>query len=99
MDMINAKDRKHLRPLRNPPYYAIKGFPSFLTTLGGLKVNNRMEVMDQKDKPIEGLYAAGNDTGGWETDTYDVNLSGTTCGFAINSGRIAGENAAKYVFT
>jgi fumarate reductase flavoprotein subunit len=94
-----AKDRKHLRPLRNPPYYAIKGFPSFLTTLGGLKVNNRMEVMDQKDKPIEGLYAAGNDTGGWETDTYDVNLSGTTCGFAINSGRIAGENAAKYVFT
>lgn len=96
-DNLCAKDRKYLQPLRTPPYYAMKGFPSFLTTLGGLKINHRMEVLDQKDKPIKGLYAAGNDTGGWETDTYNVHLSGTTCGFAINSGRIAGENAAKYV--
>jgi fumarate reductase flavoprotein subunit len=49
------------------------------------------------DKAIAGLYAAGSDTGGWESDTYNVVLSGSTLGFAINSGRIAGENAARFV--
>jgi fumarate reductase flavoprotein subunit len=55
-----------------------------------------MEVVDKDDQPIPGLYAVGNDAGGWESDTYDADLSGTTLGFAINSGRIAGENAVKY---
>ena len=96
-DAIFGKDKKYLIPLRTPPYYAIKGFPNLLTTLGGLRINHRMEVLDRKDEPIKGLYAAGNDTGGWETDTYNIHLSGTTFGFAINSGRIAGENAARYV--
>jgi len=96
-DRIFGKDRKYLMPLRTPPYYVIKGFPNLLTTLGGLKINHRMEVLDRKDEPIKGLYAAGNDTGGWETDTYNIHLSGTTFGFAVNSGRIAGENAAKYI--
>ena len=48
------------------------------------------------EKPIPGLFAAGNDAGGWESETYCVLLSGSKFGFAINSGRIAGENAAKY---
>jgi glycine/D-amino acid oxidase-like deaminating enzyme len=42
-----------------------------------------------------GLYAAGVDTGGWESTTYCAILSGSTLGFAINSGRIAAENAVK----
>ena len=55
-----------------------------------------MEVLDQHDEPIPGLYAAGNDTGGWETDTYALLvLPGSAFGFAVNSGRIAGENAAE----
>jgi fumarate reductase flavoprotein subunit len=58
-----------------------------------------MEVLDQKNHPIPGLYAGGIDTGGWESDTYGLILSGSAFGFAINSGRIAGENAVKYVFT
>ena len=56
-----------------------------------------MEVLDRDDNPISGLYAAGVDTGGWESDTYNAVLSGTTFGFALNSGRIAGENAAVYM--
>jgi len=95
-DPIFAKSRKYLKPLRTPPYYAIRGYPGLLTTIGGIKINEHMEVIDQNDKPIPGLYAGGNDTGGWEPDTYNINLSGSTFGFAINSGRIAGENAAKY---
>jgi fumarate reductase flavoprotein subunit len=57
-----------------------------------------MEVLDKKDIPIPGIYAAGIDTGGWVGDTYCIRTTGTTFGFAINSGRIAGENAVKKMY-
>jgi fumarate reductase flavoprotein subunit len=96
-DEIFLKDQRFLRPLRTPPYVAVKCYQGFLGTLGGIKINHHMEVVNQVDIPIPGLYAAGNDTGGWESDTYCLPLSGSAFGFAINSGRIAGENAAKYI--
>ena len=46
---------------------------------------------------MPGLYAVGAGAGGWESDTYCLELSGSAFGFALNSGRIAGENAADYV--
>jgi fumarate reductase flavoprotein subunit len=95
-DSIFAKDRSYLLPLRTPPYYAIRCRACFLSTLGGIKINEHMEVLDQQDNPIPGLYAAGVDVGGWESDTYCDRLSGSAFGFAVNSGRIAGENAARY---
>ena len=96
-DEIFAKERRYLVALRTPPYYAIKCYSSFLGTIGGIKINHHMEVLNHQDNPIPGLYAAGTDTGGWESDTYNPVLSGSTFGFAINSGRVAGENAAIYV--
>lgn len=95
-DPIFAKDRKFLVPLRTPPYYAIKSNSDFLDTIGGIKINEPMEVLDKQGKPIPGLYAAGVAAGGWQGDTYCVVLSGAASGFAINSGRIAGENAFKF---
>jgi fumarate reductase flavoprotein subunit len=96
-DEIFDKDRRYLIPLRTPPYCAIKCHSTFFGTIGGIKINHHMEVLDQEDRPIRGLYAAGSDTGGWESDSYCGILSGTTFGFAINSGRIAGENGAQYI--
>ena len=96
-DEIFAKDPRYLLSLRSAPYYAIKGEVIFLQTLGGLKVNEHMEVLDHHCNSISGLYAAGVDTGGWEPNTYCDMLSGAALGFSINSGRIAGENAAKFV--
>jgi fumarate reductase flavoprotein subunit len=96
-DDLFAKDRRYLFALRTPPFYALKCYPGFLNTIGGIKINHRMEVLDRDYNSIPGLYAGGNDTGGWESDTYNVELAGAALGFAINSGRIAGENAAEYV--
>ena len=93
-DGIFVKERRLLTPLREPPYYAMKCQTVMLTTIGGIKINHHMEVLDQKDEVIPGLYAVGNDAGGWETETYNLNLSGSSFGFAINSGRIAAENAS-----
>jgi fumarate reductase flavoprotein subunit len=98
-DKMFAKDQRYLMPLLTPPYYALKCYQSFFGTMGGIKINHHMEVLNHQGNPIPGLYAAGSDTGGWVSDTYSLILPGTTFGFAINSGRIAGENAAQYLLT
>jgi fumarate reductase flavoprotein subunit len=96
-DEMFTKDPKYLLPLRTPPYYAIKCYSGFLGTIGGIKINHHMQVINQQNNPIPGLYAAGVDTGGWQGNTYaGRDLPGSAFGFAINSGRIAGENAATY---
>jgi len=92
-----AKERRYLLPLTNPPYYAIRGLSVLLDTIGGIKINERMEVLDNQDHSIPGLYAAGVVTSGWESETYCSTLSASAFGFAINSGRIAGENATRGV--
>ena len=57
-----------------------------------------MEALNYNSDPIPGVYATGIDTGGWEGDaSYNIILNGSFFSFAINSGRIAGENAADFV--
>ena len=96
-DAIFAKDRKYLRPLRTPPYYAVRGHVAICDAYGGIKINEKMEALDRADNPIHGLYAAGSTSGCWESESYCYHLTGHLVGFAINSGRIAGENAVAYL--
>jgi fumarate reductase flavoprotein subunit len=91
------KDRRFLSPLIHPPFYALGCRSGIIGTIGGIKINQNMEVVNHEDDAIPGLYAAGTDAGGWESDTYNVHLSATTFGFPLNSGRISGENAASFV--
>jgi fumarate reductase flavoprotein subunit len=93
-DEIFGKERKYLQPLREAPYYAVRGIAVLLDTVGGIRINERMEVLDGEGNSIPGLYAAGVTTSGWESEIYCSELSASAFGFAINSGRIAGENAA-----
>jgi hypothetical protein len=44
------------KPLR-APFYGLRVVPGI--TMGGILVNGRAEVLNEKDKPIHGLYAAG----------------------------------------
>src|SRR4030043_256193 len=96
-DGLFAKNPKYLRPLKGPKFYALKSNLVFLGTLGGIKINHRMEVVDNKENPIPGLYAGGMDAGGIYGDSYDVITCGGTLAFGVNSGRIAGKNALKYI--
>jgi fumarate reductase flavoprotein subunit len=97
-DDLFAKDPRFLRPLRGPKFYAVKARTVFLGTLGGIKINHRMEVLDRKERVIPGLYAGGNDAGGMYGDSYCMdNSSGASSAFAISSGRIAGRNAVEYI--
>jgi len=97
-DDLFAKNPKYLRPIKGPKFYAIRARTVFLGTLGGIKVNHNLEVIDKKDKVIPGLYAAGYDAGGMYGDSYSIgNSSGLSSSFATNSGRIAAKNALKYI--
>jgi len=96
-DRLFAKRPENLIPLRTPPFYALKCSSAFLDTIGGIKINERMQVISQNGMVIPGLYAAGVITGGWEGETYCALLLGSARGFALSSGRIAGENAAKFL--
>jgi fumarate reductase flavoprotein subunit len=93
-----AKDPLYLRPLAGPEFYAVKGRNVFLGTLGGIKINQRAEVVDTADEVIPGLYAGGFDAGGMYGDSYCIKDStGLSSSFAVNSGRIAGKNATLYI--
>ena len=62
-----------------------------------MKINYKTEVMTRDFDVIPGLYAAGYDANSKYGDTYIFYLPGNTLGFALNSGRMAGENAAEYI--
>ena len=96
-DDLFAKNPKYLQPVKEPKFYAFKVHLRFWGTLGGIKINEKTEVLDNEDEVIPGLYAVGNDAGGLWGDTEDLLLPGEALGFALNSGRIAGKNALKYI--
>jgi fumarate reductase flavoprotein subunit len=97
-DELFAKDPRYLRPIKGPKFYAVKARTIFLGTLGGIKINHRMEVIDKKGNVIPGLYAGGYDAGGMYGDSYSIGKSsGLSSSFATNSGRIAGKNALKFI--
>ena len=96
-DDVFAKNREYLIPLGKAPYYAILAIPNMLDTIGGVKINRKMEVLDKQGQPIPGLYGAGVVTSGWQSYNYCIELSGSAVGYSMTSGRIAGENAAQRI--
>lgn len=94
-DELFAKDRQYLLPLRKPPFYALKFRPLMIETVGPVKTNVHMEVLDKQGTPIPGLYAGGALTSGWQGD--EEHRFGTPLSYALTSGRIAGARAASYL--
>ena len=79
------------------PYYAIRGIPSYFSTLGGVKINDNAQALDTHGKVIPGLYAVGHDMGGMFDSTYYLIKEGSASYFALNSGRIAGDHITRTV--
>jgi hypothetical protein len=50
-----------LRPIGEPPYFAVAVHPSTMGTCVGLATDGDARVLDDGGNPIEGLYAVGND--------------------------------------
>ena len=93
-DDTYAANTSRLVEVKEGPYYAVKYVARNLGTLGGISINENMQVLDKDFNVIKGLYAAGADAGGMYGKAY-VDFEGGTLGFAYTSGRLAGERAAK----
>jgi 3-oxosteroid 1-dehydrogenase len=70
----------------------VRVWPGDLGTKGGLLTDEFARVLDQKGKPIPGLYAAGNSSASVMGHTYPG--PGSTIGPAMVFGMIAGRHAA-----
>ncbi|MDR0514195.1 MAG: FAD-binding protein [Coriobacteriaceae bacterium] len=53
------READSLIPLATPPFYAVKVYPGGPNTQGGLKKNEKGQVMNPFDEPIKRLYCAG----------------------------------------
>ena len=78
-------------PLTTAPYYAIKITPAVHHTMGGIVINPKAEVLNEKGEAIPGLFAAGEVTGG----VHGANrLGGNAVADFVVFGRISGQSAA-----
>jgi fumarate reductase flavoprotein subunit len=93
-DLDFSKDPSRLTTVEKPPFYAAQTGAALLVTLSGLKINTRLQVIDKNYKVIQGLYAAGNVSGGFFAGDYPCNIPGLTHSRAFTFGRLAGLNAA-----
>ena len=50
-----------LRPIAEPPYFAVAVYPSTMGTCVGLATDGDARVLDESNQPIGSLYAVGND--------------------------------------
>lgn len=70
-----------LHPIENGPFYGTKVTGStFLCVFGGLRTNDKMQVCDNNDQPIEGLYNVGTMIGDFYANSYNFVLPGQNLG-------------------
>lgn len=88
------KAPRHLRPIATPPFYAVEIRPAIIAwTATGLRIDQEAHVIGQDERPIPGLYAAGETVGSFHGDVYIG--GGGSFGPAVTFGRIAGANAGR----
>jgi len=80
------------KPTVTPPFYAARLWPRVHHTMGGLVIDKNAQVTGFNMKPIPGLYAAGEVTGGVHGA---VRLGSVAMADCVVFGRIAGRNVAK----
>jgi flavocytochrome c len=78
-------------PLVEPPFYAMRVWPKVHHTMGGVAINDQAQVLDLNGRPIQGLLAAGEVTGGVHGGCRLGSCAITEC---LVMGRIAGKHGA-----
>ncbi len=82
------------RPINQPNFYSIEIQPGIHYTMGGVLFNAQAQALGRDGKPIPGLYAAGEVTGG----VHGANrLGGNSTVETVVFGRIAGREARQYM--
>lgn len=85
---------KYPSNLSEGPYYIGAVAPGIHHTMGGVKIDTSAKVIDTKGNPINGLFAAGEVTGGVHGGNR---LGGNAVTDIIVFGGVAGESAVEYL--
>ncbi|MDR1184662.1 MAG: FAD-binding protein [Coriobacteriales bacterium] len=98
-DLDFGKQPGRLTAIVQPPFYSILRQACLLCALGGLVINDRMEVIDTNRNVIPGLYAAGNNSGNWFGGLeHPMIIPGMSLGRAVVTGYLAGLSATGQEF-
>ena len=82
-----------MKPIEKAPFYVMEGVPKVHHTMGGVMINTEGRVIETAtQKPIEGLYAAGETVGGPHGASRLGSCAIPDC---LVFGRICGRNAAR----
>lgn len=76
------------------PYYLVEQKPRFATTMGGLVINTKLQVMNNSNEVIKGLFAAGEVVGGIMGDDSP---SGANNAWALTAGKLSAEAVAEEI--
>lgn len=82
-----------IQPLATAPFYCVKVAAGGVMTFGGLTLDEQCRVLKEDGNAIEGLYSAGEATGGYRAYGY---VCGDANAHAAVTGKVAGESAAAY---
>ena len=77
------------------PFYAAQNYAMFMTVMGGLRTSVNMEVCDEDDKPIPGLFNVGAMIGDMYANTYNFAVPGNSYGInCLTFGYLLGRDLA-----
>ena len=79
-------------PIAHPPFYAVAVHPGDLGTAAGLLADENARVLDGAGRPIDNLYACGNDMSSIMNGAYPG--PGITLGPALTFGYLAAKHMA-----
>ena len=91
---FGRKDTEMPRPLSEGPYFAVEVGPAIHHTMGGIKINTEAQVLNSKNQPVPGLFAAGEVTGGIHGGNR---LGGNAVADICVYGKIAADSAVEYI--
>jgi succinate dehydrogenase/fumarate reductase flavoprotein subunit len=89
------KQASLLVPIAEGPFYGGSyGKPTFLCVMGGLRTNVNMQVCDENDEPIPGLFNVGCMVGDMFANSYNFMIPGHSLGNCTTFGYLTGRGIA-----
>ena len=91
------KKSKYLQEIKQAPFYGGSiGQYRFFSVLGGPRTNHNMQICDESDIPIKGLYAAGTMIGDMYANCYNFRIAGHNYGVCLTLGYLTGKYIASH---
>lgn len=89
VDEDYGKEAYRMRPVAQSPFYGYFLGGSLLTTMDGLQINEKCQVIKSGRQVVEGLYSIGDCSGSFFSGNYPEYIVGVAVGRTLTEGRYA----------